>query len=117
MCILMCIYYTQITILATCGIIYGCVYVYICLCMFAYICIYRYSNPYSNLYMDFIPILLMRKHVQETGKRVIQDPKARGASGRMPRLCAESPHTPAAVFVKCVWRLGLPVASKPVGKT
>ena len=112
---IICIYYTQKITQAMCVIIYGCVYVYLCLYMFAFIYmhmyIHRYNNPTAALCMDFIPSLLLRKHVQEKSKRVIQDPKARGACGHMPRLCSELPYNPVVVFVECVWHMGLPVAS------
>ena len=67
--------------------------------------------------MDFIPVLLMRKHTREKGKEVTQDPEAKREMVRLPRLCSESSHDIAAVFVKPVPCRILTVASASVVKT
>lgn len=86
----------------------------ICVCTYVYkiILIYKQLND-----MDFIPILLMRKHAREKGKEVIQDPKAKGELVRLPRLCSESSHDTVAVLVKPVRYRILTVPSASVVKT
>lgn len=63
-------------------------HVRVCACMGVCLCALYVRYSLQQLYdMVFIPVLLMRKHAQEKGKKVTQDPKARRECGQTSRRC------------------------------